>query len=393
MGPSSQRERLINLALSAGSITMVLALFLASDWLYSRSQRTDPFASKTLNNNGVKLYRSDPGTGWYELNPNFEGQDRFGKLIFNVHTDSRGFRDPGSGPGSGQQAHQTPLSASAPAVLLLGDSFTYGVGLEWPDTFAAQLAARYHGPVINAGVNSHSPTPHLWRLRRWLQQGSLARDTVIVMAVDISDVFDEATRWRDGPTTPIDRSTAGQQKASDSALQTGLPWFRPSTFILTHQIYFGLEALVKGVIDNLQVRNNNKSAFTYQHWDQINTNFAPLGVKGGLKRLGDKIEQAARLSQANGHRFYLLIYPWPAQLAYANRFSWEQAIGRSCHKPDCSGVINTFPAFRQEVSSDRRWQDHLYIRGDMHFQASGNAIIAAQILKTLQANQPTQPAR
>lgn len=387
MGHGNQRERLINLALSTGSIAMVLVLFLAGDWIYSRSQRQDPFAIKPLHKNGVKLYRSDPKTGWYELNSNFEGQDRYGKLIFNVSTDSHGFRSPG--PGQSRQA----VATSAPPVLLLGDSFTYGVGLEWPDTFAAQLAARYPGKVINAGVNSHAPTPHLWRLKRWLQQGSVAPGTVIVMAVDISDVFDEATRWHDGPTTPIDRSTAGGPKGSDRVPQTQQPWFRPSTFQLTHQIYFGLESLVKGVIDNLQVRNNIRSDFTHKNWNQINNNFAPLGVAGGLKQLKHKIEAAAHLSHAHGHRFYLLIYPWPAQLAFANRFSWERAITESCRKPDCSGVINTFPAFRQLAASDRRWQDHLYIRGDMHFQATGNAIIAAQILKALQSNPPSPNGR
>jgi len=382
MGSSNARgERLINLALSSVSIAVVLLLFLAGDWLYSRSQRRDPFSPRPLESNGVKLYRSDAMTGWYELNGGYRGEDRYGKLTFRVNTDHNGFR---TGSSSG---NKTATKSEKPALLLIGDSFTYGVGLNWQGTFAAQLAARYGGPVINAGVNSHSPTPHLWRLQRWLEQGLVPAEAIVIMAVDISDVFDEATRWSDGPSSPIERTTA-QGKGANAAQQkppatSAEPWFSPRAFQLSHQIYYGVEAVVKHVIDDLQVRNNVRSDFTHRNWSDLDQAYQPLGVAGGFKRLSQKIEAAARLSHARGHRFYLLIYPWPAQLAYANRFSWERAIARSCQRPFCSGVINTIAAFSKLASSDSRWQQHLYIRGDMHFNAAGNRVITDRILAAL----------
>ena len=380
--PSAQRERLINLALSAGSIVFVLLVFLIGDWLYSRGQKRDPFALKPLASNGVKLYRGDARTGWYELNGGFDGEDRYGKLTFRVHTDQNGFR---SDPRAGAKAAP---KATRPALLLIGDSFTYGVGLNWDDTFAAQLAARYGGPVLNAGVNSHSPTPHLWRLQRWFQQDSIPAGAIVIMAVDISDVFDEATRWSDGPTTPIERTTAQPQgRPAGETAKPAAPLFSPQTFQLTHQIYFGLEALVKSFIDDLQVRNNVRSTFIHRPWAELNPAFQPLGVQGGLMRLQQKVRAAAQLSQAHGHPFYVLIYPWPAQLAYTNRFSWEQAINQACLKPACSGVIDTIPVFADIARRDRQWQRHLYIPGDMHFNATGNRLIAQQIVKALKRSE------
>lgn len=374
------RERLINLALSAGSIGFVLVLFLAGDWLYSSLQRRDPFAPRALKTNGVKLYRSEAKTGWYELNSGFDGEDRYGKLIFQVRTDQHGFR---TGPVRPTR-HQ---NKSKPALLLMGDSFTYGVGLNWEDTFAAKLEAAYGGAVINAGVNSHSPTPHLWRLQRWFQQGLVPKGAIVVMGVDISDVYDEATRWSDGPTTPIERTTAlgpGITASQAPPQQTAGPFFNPRSFQLTHQIYFGLEALVKHFIDDLQVRNNVRSTFTHRPWSELDAAYQPMGVAGGLERLKRKIAASAALTHANGHRFYLLIYPWPAQLAYPHRFSWEQAISSACQKPACSGVINTVPVFARRAATDSNWQQHLYIRGDMHFKAAGNQLIANEILAALE---------
>jgi len=377
---NTQRERLINLVLSAGSVAFVLLLFLAGDWIYSRSQSRDPFAPKPLASNGVKLYRSDAATGWYELNGGYRGEDRYGKLTFNVSTDQHGFR-------TGPSDQTKPASTAKPALLLLGDSFTYGVGLNWDDTFAAHLAEGYGGPVINAGVNSHSPTPHLWRLQQWLKQGLVPAGAIIVMGVDISDVFDEATRWSDGPSTPIERTTAqaAGSKTAQASPQTAPtePFFTQRAFQISHQIYFGVEALVKRFIDDLQVRNNVRSAFTHRGWSELEDAYQPLGVAGGLGRLNKKIEAAAMLSHTHGHRFYLLIYPWPAQLAYPNRFSWQKAIARACRQPTCNGVIDTIPIFAQVAARDPQWQQHLYIRGDMHFKAAGNRLIAEQILTAL----------
>lgn len=377
MNNTGRRESLINIALATGSVACVLLLFLAGDWLYSRTQTRDPFAQKPLANNGIKLYSRDTITGWYELNSRYLGEDRYGKLTFAVRTDQHGFR-------KNHAATTEYANLNKPTLVLLGDSFTYGVGLNWDGTFAAQLAKIYGGQVINAGVNSHSPTPHLYRLKRWFKQGLIPDRSILIMAVDISDVFDEATRWNDGPSTPVERTAAHNKGAKTEQSQARATFFNPITFQLTHQIYYGAEALVKHFIDDLQVRNNIRSAFTHRPWSELETAYQPLGVSGGLARLTSKIKSAATLSHSQGHHFYLLIYPWPAQLAYNNTFSWQQAAIQACHKPTCSGVINTFPLFRQIAARRAQWQKELYIAGDMHFNATGNRLIAEQIMTALQ---------
>ncbi len=145
-------------------------------------------------------------TGWYELNSNFSGQDRYGKLIFGVNTDSHGFRSEFSGSDSTK-------SSARPSIVLFGDSFTYGVGIEWQDTFGAQLSLLLNTPVINAGVNSHSPTAYTYRLKKLLTAKAIPPKAIIIMAIDISDVQDEEIRHQS--TSPIyrqDKAQAAQPK-------------------------------------------------------------------------------------------------------------------------------------------------------------------------------------
>lgn len=374
MSTKKRSTRLVNYTLIGGSILFGLGLFSIVDLVYSKLEKRDPFSPPPLKSNGIPLYKQGQ-SGWYELSPNYRGQDRYGKLIFNVNTDRHGFR-------TASISSDTASNSAKPPVVLIGDSFTYGVGSEWPDTFGAQLSSLLKTPVINAGVNSHSPTPHAYRLKKLLDAKVIPRNAVVIMAIDLSDVQDEATRWRDGDKTPIDITTQPANQAAIKPTQEA-PFYSPQNFKLSHQIYYFVEGIVKYFIDNLQVRNLARSAFTHQPWQSLGHHYEPLGVGGGLARIEQKINTAALLSHQNHHPFYLLIYPWPAQLSYPNRFGWDQAILSFCKQPACSGVINTFPRFMPMKDSNRNWQNNYYIRGDMHFNANGNRVIAESIATKL----------
>jgi lysophospholipase L1-like esterase len=389
-----ERERCINLALLLGSSAFALICFGVFDFVTSQGQHSDPATLPNLRSNGRNLY-INKANGWYELNANYRGEDRYGPHRFAVATDGNGFRiDPSA---AARPAAATAAEKDMPALLFLGDSFTYGVASPWSNSFVGQVARRYPGRVINAGVNSHSPTPHLYRLRRLLNDGTVPARAMVIMAVDISDVQDEASRWQPGPTEPGDRSSqaraanASQQviarQSSSPDSRSDRPFFSARNFQLSHRLYYALEGVYKRFFDHWQVRNNVRSAFTHRPWPELEPQYQPLGVAGGLQQLRQQIQAAAQLSHSSGHRFLLLIYPWPAQLAYPEPFNWEQWISASCQAPNCSGVINAFPAFRQQVGSDRSaaaWQERLYLRGDMHLNAAGNALVAQAILDTLQ---------
>lgn len=365
MSTKNETKPLVKYTLVAGSILLGLGTFTVFDMVYSKLDKRDPFSLPALKSNGISLYKGG-AKGWYELNPNFSGEDRYGKLTFSVNTDRHGFR-------TGSRRSSTAQPASKPSIVLFGDSFTYGVGTEWRETYGDQLSQLLNTPVMNAGVNSHSPTAYTHRLKKLLEANVIPPKAIIIMGIDISDVQDEATRWRDGTPTPIDIThQASNQEATP-------PFYSPQNFKLSHHIYYFFEGLVKYYTDNFFLHYHRRSAFTHRPWQSLNRFYSPIGVSGGMNRIKQKINEAAVLSRQHNHPFYLLIYPWPAQLSQPDRFRWDQAIDSACKPPACNGTINTIPRFKALKETNKNWQTTYYIFGDMHFNAKGNRVIAESI--------------
>lgn len=83
-------------------------------------------------------------------------------------------------------------------ILMLGDSFTEGLGLRAEDSIPKQLEARLNGPscrtgieVINAGITSYSPILEYLLLQR---VGLRLDPDLVVLDFDMSDVHDDFIR-------------------------------------------------------------------------------------------------------------------------------------------------------------------------------------------------------
>ena len=154
-------------------------------------------------------------------------------------------------------------------------------------------------------------------------------------------------------------------------------------FKLSHQIYFGIEGLIKRFVDDIQVRNNDRSKFTHEDWKLIDEKFSPLGIEKSLKKIRVNLLEISQISSKNNNKLYLLIYPWPAQLAYESHFDWPKYVQELCIEISCSGVINAFPEFLKYKDNTKYWQRELYLRGDMHFNQKGNFVLAEIIVNQL----------
>ena len=119
------------------------------------------------------------------LRPNAAVIDSFGERRYPFFSNSMGMRD-----GSVRDVSARKIR---PRILLIGDSFTEGVGLPWEKTFAGLLAVALEKSgveVLNSGVNSYCPILIQGRLRYLFEQRGFEVDRVIVL-VDISDVMQE----------------------------------------------------------------------------------------------------------------------------------------------------------------------------------------------------------
>ena len=118
-----------------------------------------------------------PHYGW-RLRPGWHGQTRDGRT---VRLNGAGFRGPAAGAGA----------AGRRRVVLLGDSLTFGTGVEDGETFAAQLAGLAPAlEPVNLGVSGYGTDQELLLLER---EGLPLEPAVVVLDVCVgNDILDNA---------------------------------------------------------------------------------------------------------------------------------------------------------------------------------------------------------
>ena len=370
------------------SIILPIFFFQIFDFLYSKNTPNyNPFKLREPLNNGKALYKRDD-LGWYDLASDFNGESRYSKNYFFVKTDKNGLR-------INHLKNNNYDFFLEEKIIFIGDSFTFGVGLDWEKSFVGILNKDFNINAINAGVNSYSPTTYKYKLRSLIDEGLISENQKIVIGLDISDVYDEATRWTEYKGKPATikevielnkNNLIVKNIKSESSLNNGERNFKKFYTLynkISHQIYFGIERFIKKFVDDIQVRNNDRSKFTHKDWKLIDEKFSPLGIEEGLRKIKANLLEISQILSKNNSELYLLIYPWPAQLAYESHFDWPKYVQEICIEIDCSGVINAFPDFIEYKNNTKFWQKELYLRGDMHFNQKGNFVLAEIIANEL----------
>jgi hypothetical protein len=97
----------------------------------------------------------------FTLQPNVTRSLSTGESTWSIYTDDRGFR-----------SAKSPTHTNAPNLLILGDSFPFGMGVNYEDSIPgrldAALAGKYH--ILNSGVPSYGPTQYRQVLERELKK-------------------------------------------------------------------------------------------------------------------------------------------------------------------------------------------------------------------------------
>jgi hypothetical protein len=130
-------------------------------------------------------------------------------------------------------------------------------------------------------------------------------------------------------------------------------------------------------------RNSERSALELSPragWTMPNyrpgTDFAPLGIEGGIARATQNMHKLATLLAERNIRLSVAVYPWPQTLALDSRDSRQVAIWKQfCEIEKCKAFIDLFPLFFAEKEAHADWYRRYYIYGDFHFNAAGQRLI------------------
>jgi len=291
-----------------------------------------------------------------------------------IHINSFGLRSP---------EVAVPKPPGTIRILLLGDSFTFGMGVRDEQTFARRLEERLQGAfgsapveVVSAGVISYCPLLEYLQYRHHLH---VLEADLVVLNFDMSDVQDHMAYSRDMVVgkdgTPLYVTEASLRRQAPSALPNLLmfEW-------LARQIRGArgrVESTLKGVSS---VRDQDRYLWTLDGGPELDAE-----ARNAMSPIAD----LSRLLQHDRIPLLLATYPQPWQVAADATplppIRDQYGIGKNTvHLNDRPfrklaafaldhGIpfVSAVPAFRQDPSPAT-----LFLGNDFHFTPRGHQVYA-----------------
>ena len=319
------------------------------------------------------VWRMTPGLftadepGFYRLAAGYRGRSS-NRTEFDhaIEVNGHGLR----GPRLGAKRLGTPR------ILVIGDSFPFGVGVEDTETFVARLPAVLDQPseALNGGIPGVG-VPHEVR---WLERhGLLLAPDVVVLAIflgnDLSDATDAWGHWeiRDGQLVAPGSSTGVRHWL----------YFHSHLFVLLkNAVPAGLQRGIRarlGMGEPVRVREARQALALYAR-NPADT------LTEGIQNTGTALDRLLEATQPRGVQVAAVLIPELAQVVPAR---WEQVLQQLAVDPvayDRQAPNRIFAALLAErgiatldltpsLSAAEARGEQLYFRNDRHWTPAGHA--------------------
>ncbi len=337
---------------------------------------------------GYKCYDYNEEGTYYKLGSNCYAKMRLVASIdsYHVYTNENGNRYSGK-----------EKKINNKTIFFFGDSFTFGLGSNWEDTYVGILENKLNSfDLYNFGVPSYSPTVYRYQLQQILKEQKLRPEKVFVM-LDLTDVSDEGERW-----SYVDKDATPKTKERKFKELTPFKKFKRNNFKASHLIANFLRDTSRKIRKKIKKENHSESVYKPVDGNPaggfVYTDFRKLtgcdteqkkylfwtcgGVSIGLENMKNQMKSFGKLTEQIDADLYLIVFPWPDTLNFGQTvFSWEDYADELCKISNCNKVINLFPEFKKVKSAKKSWLEYLYLPNDIHFTREGNEIVANKIFK------------
>ena len=310
-----------------------------------------------------------------KLSPNCKITEKYIRNVkpYKVITDKNGLRYSGK--------KRDPKKKN---VVFFGDSFTYGLGLDYKKTYVGLLEKKIKKyNFLNYAVIGYSPSVYHYQLYNIINSNIEVEK--VILALDITDFAEEATQWeyKEGDILPrsmnhTETKTIPKKSFKDKNLKASRfiaskinNFFRTLKFNFRNKNKKDLKIPGKSIIGNFLYTDLKKT--DQQLW-------LPMGFENSIKKIERKIKKISLLAKSKNAEFYILIYPWPDTLVYGqSKFNLETFSKNLCSMSGCNGLINIIKEFEKFKNNDTDWLSKLFINGDLHFNIAGHKLISDKI--------------
>ncbi len=323
----------------------------------------------------VGMFQADPDAG-YRLKPDYKSEIRVPEYRVQVRTDGEGYRVPRDGVTTDDREAR---------ILCIGDSFTFGVGVDAEEAFPERLEGRLQEEwpgiwaVRNGGVGGYGPLRSARRLEA--DQGRWRPDVVVHTLYLGNDLEDP--RPDSYLTSP--RIRDGRMVSADRPLRIEIRLFlrtRSHLYAFLRQSLYGVY-VATGVAD----RTRYVEPVGQRRWpDRIERIAFPAAIRS--------VEEARAWCEANGARYVAVLAPtaWQVDDRRWDRYRRtvrlpDEALDRDRARrevmtelTECGiEVLDLFPVLQRATAEGRA----PYFRHDTHWSATGHDVAAAEIHRWL----------
>ena len=332
--------------------------------------------------------------------PNCTAVNYWGADEYKIFTNSLGMRD--------ERIRAVPLADPRPRILILGDSYTEGKAA-WSKTFPGRIAAQFpQYDFLNGAVDGYSPSNYLNTTRAVLDEG-VEIDEVIVF-LDNSAVQLEAAFYRDVDDDGAVTAIPPEEQHSAASWYGRFRKWVGHHFALTYQALRFAERvqgpLVRHGFYHLpgdyfgDPFDAELTAWSYRKVNETEpfaAGYAPLGVAGGTARAEAKMSLLWEELAKRNIPLTVVVYPQLAQVVHDTADSREVELWRRWCEGKCKRFVSVFPQFYAArnacpPSQPGCWYAKLFIFGDIHYNANGNALVADAVTQSLMT-EPAMKAR
>ena len=318
---------------------------------------------------------------YYELKKNCKGKYRFKSSfpLIRTYTDELGLR-----VGKNSKIRNKENKN----LFIFGDSFTYGVGIKYEQTFVGRIANDLNDyNVYNFGVGSYSPSVYLYKLKKILDRN--IKPEKVLIFLDLTDVIDESTRWKyDKTNNKVFLNTNRLYKYENTKKNN----FKENNFKLLKNLSSYLNYHFRVLRSNVKLNLNNEykvktsiqGNFTYTPSSNLDKRFwKKNSFKNGLATIEDRLNEIKNISKSEDFELIIVVYPWAETLEFGqNEFSWSNYAKSLCKDNTCK-IIDAIPDFINYKKNNKNWVTNLYFSNDEHFNTKGAELLYNIIMKNL----------
>ena len=299
-----------------------------------------------------KSYRVKNKYFHHTLKQNIEIESTWGAVKYLVCTNKFGFR----------KNCNKKENLKNKKLILIGDSFTEGVGLNYKDTFAGMLDQSSKYEIINMGVTSYSPIIYFNKIKYYIDRG-LKADHVIIF-VDISDIDDEANYYTKCKNSDY---VCDKKKINKINLNNEIERNK-KIFPLSSKIKTGTKKLKRKIKPKNYLYRKD---FVRSNWTYIKPN---RNINEGIFNSIKHMDLLYKYLKSKNIPISVAVYPHPGQILHDKEDSLQVKIWQKFCVAKCKYFINLFPTFFEEKGKTNNMNiiNKYYIERDIHLNKNGN---------------------